>query len=429
MSNRCLWRTARAAFFLIPLTATAADPLENLPFNIAGGAPNLDVRTRYESVEQDSMAASAYASTVRARVGYTTGKWNAFDVQLEYEGATTLGSSHFNSSENGRITYPMVADPDFNELNQAWIRYTGLPSTTLKYGRQRLVFDNQRFVGNVGWRQNEQTYDAFSLSSTIIPRVTFDYAWISNVNAFRFFDFDPDPAATSLDDDIDVKGHYVRAAVAVVEKKLTVTPYALFLDFDEVPAPTLAREDTRTLGARVTGAMPVAMLSWSYALEYAQQKDYEDASDAVDADYQLIETGLAYQKGKGPSVKGAVGLETLGGDGTYSFQTPLATLHAFQGWADQFLVTPAGGIEDLYASLGGTYGKASLTAVYHDYQSDEGSVDYGTEINLLASYAVIDNLTIGAKYADYDADEFPVAGTPAAPFDTTKLWVWADYKF
>ena len=29
-------------------------------------------------------------------------------------------------------------------------------------------------------------------------------------------------------------------------------------------------------------------------------------------------------------------------------QTPLATLHAFNGWADMFLTTPANGLQDLY---------------------------------------------------------------------------------
>lgn len=423
MSINRLWGTARAAFLLVPAASIAADPLENLPYNLAGGAPNVDVRTRYESVDQDSMDAEADAATLRARVGYTTGRWNGLDAQVEYEGLTTLGSEHFNSSSNHRTQYPMVADPEFNEVNQAWIRYSGIPSTTLKYGRQRLVFDNQRFIGNSGWRQNEQTYDAFEVTTSIVPRTVVDYGYINNINAFRPYDFDP-TAAESLRDDIDVKGHFLHVAITAVPKTLTLTPYALLLDFEAIPAPAMARQDTRTLGVRATGTVPVQATTFSYALEYADQSDYKDAPSSVGASYSLAEATLAYRK-----VKGTLGYEKLGGDGTYSFQTPLATLHAFQGWADQFLVTPVDGIEDVYATLGGSLGKASMSATWHDYHADRGGAKYGTEVDLLATFAVIDSLTIGAKFAAYQADELPVAGTPPAPYDTTRMWVWADYKF
>ena len=44
-----------------------------------------------------------------------------------------------------------------------------------------------------------------------------------------------------------------------------------------------------------------------------------------------------------------VGWERLSGsEREGQFQTPLATLHAFNGWADKFLSTPVNGIEDLY---------------------------------------------------------------------------------
>ena len=43
------------------------------------------------------------------------------------------------------------------------------------------------------------------------------------------------------------------------------------------------------------------------------------------------------------------GYEVLGADdgaALTSFQTPLATLHKFQGWADKFLTTPPNGIRE-----------------------------------------------------------------------------------
>lgn len=410
-------------------TALAADPLSNLPFNLAGGAPNLDVRLRYEHVKLDEPLAApitddtAEAFTVRTRLGYTTGKWNDLDVQLEYEGLNVIGSEHYNSLANGQAEFPVVADARQNELNQAWLRYTGLPKTELKYGRQRIVLDNARFVGNVIWRQMEQTYDAALLSTTLVPRTKLTYAHLSNVNSFRFFDYDPSPALR-LDDDVDIDAHLIHAHLSVVDKKLQVSAYAYLLDFETPPAPPTARlfQDTQTLGLRATGALPLGKATLSYVLEHAQQQDYADAPDTVDAGYTLVEAALAHGK-----LKATLGHEILEGDGTYSFQTPLATTHAHQGWADQFLITPLAGLQRTYLGASVTLGKTSFTAVYHQFEADEGGADYGSELDLLASHALIDNLLLSAKYAAYSADEYPVvAGTPV---DTTKYWLFAEYKF
>lgn len=418
----------RMAFACVALTmasaAGAADPVAALPGAITAGKPSLSLQVRYENVDQDNLAKQAEAATLRARLGYTTGPWNSLDAALEYESVTVLGSEHFDSTDNGRTTYPVVADPPASEVNQAWLRWSGLPETSITYGRQKLVFDNQRFIGNVGWRQNEQTYDATRLTTRWIPRMTLDYVYITDVDAFRSFDFDPGPAVDNRDD-LDVKAHYVHAAIAVMDKVLSVTPYALLIDFDRVPAPAMARQDTRTLGLRATGTVPVAG-GWSlaYAVEYADQSDYRDAVHGTDADYLLVEPALVYAK-----FKAVAGYERLSGDGTTSFQTPLATLHAFQGWADQFLVTPAAGIEDRYVSVGGAQGRFGATAVYHDYVADRGGSDYGSEIDLLITWAPRDGLTLGAKFAHYDADAFPVGGTPAVAYDTTKWWTWIEYRF
>ena len=36
----------------------------------------------------------------------------------------------------------------------------GIPDTVIKGGRQVIQFDDQRFIGNVGWRQLQQTFDS-----------------------------------------------------------------------------------------------------------------------------------------------------------------------------------------------------------------------------------------------------------------------------
>ena len=98
-----------------------------------------------------------------------------------------------------------------------------------------------------------------------------------------------------------------------------------------------------------------------------------------------------------------------------AFRTPLATLHAFQGWADKFLATPDGGIDDFYVTVKGKAGKWNLTGVYHDFSAETGSGDYGTEIDFSAARPINDNYGLLLKAAFYDADEFS--------FDATKFWI------
>lgn len=416
------------ASFAAPLIAQAADPLENLPYAVSGGTPNIDLRLRYENVDQElpaTITEDANAFTIRSRVGYTTGKWNGIDGQLEFENVSAIGDEDFNSTGNtGKGAFPVVADPTGSELNQAWIRYAGPAKTTLKYGRQRIIFDNARFVGNVGWRQREQTYDAFLLTNTFLPKTTFDYAYLSNVSSFRFWN---SPAAPSVDTNRDIKGHLIHLNYAH-SKALALSAYGYLLDFEPPLAPEAsATADTQSIGLRASGTVPVQDFSLSYALEYAQQSDYADSTSVVDADYELIELGGAYKK-----VNLKLGYEVLGGDGTYAFQTPLATLHAFQGWADLFLVTPAHGIQEFYVTVGGTVEKVALMARWSDYSADEGSGDYGSELNLQATRPITDQLSFGLKYADYSGDDdapASVAATSPIRGDVTKYWAWLEYKF
>ena len=404
---RCWVKQSVIAAALLVSSGAHAEGLDVLRYAISGGTPALDARLRWEQVDQTNALKTADAFTVRGRLGYTTGKWNDLDAMLEYEGVSSLFAQEYNSTRNGRTAYSVVADPSGEELNQAWVRYAGLPlKTTAKFGRQKLVFDNARFIGNVGWRMNEQTYDAAFLTNSFLPKTVINAGHISNANSFL----------TGVN--MPMQGDVLHIANTALPWA-TISAYGYFLDFD---TSTALRQDTQTIGLRVSGTVPVQKLKLGYALEYAQQSDYADAPAIVDADYLLAEGQVTLPDVavlKAPALK--VGYEVLGGDGKYGFQTPLATLHAFQGWADLFLNTPANGIQDSYAAASATVEKISAQVVWHDYRSDSGGRHYGSEWNAYFTRPVIENFVAGVKYADYNAKEFAV--------NTRKVWVSLDYKF
>lgn len=379
-------------------TAAMAEASSTLSSAVTGGTVNADLRLRYEAVGQDNAREDADAVTLRTLLGYTTKSWNDLTGFVEMENVNALVDDY--SIPGGPVQrYSIVADPDDTELNQWGIRYAGIRNLSATIGRSKLILDNARWVGNVGWRQNEQTYDGVFLKYTPLSSLTLQYDYLSNVNDIFF-------------NNVDLNGHLFNFSWAALPQ-LTLIAYGYLLDFESPAA-----ADSDTVGLRATGAVPVGeALKILYTAEFATQ-DAETANADFNADYFLGELGLAFK-----GVTGKLGYEVLGSDdGAFVIQTPLATLHAFNGWSDAFLpAVPSMGLEDTFVSLGASLGKVNLLAVYHDYQSDEGSIDYGSEIDLLATMPLADKLTGGIKYGDYSADQFSV--------DTDKLWVWLQFKF
>lgn len=381
------------------LASLLSTPLSAAIFTeaLTGGTPNFDARLRYETVDQAGFTEDAEALTLRARLGYTTGAYQGFSAMGEFEYTTAFDSERFNSTRNGETTYPVVADPDATELNQAYLAYAGFSETVLKYGAQRIKLDNDRFVGNVGWRQNEQTFDAFSIVNKSLSDTTLTYAYLTDVNSIT-------------DTSVDIKAHLLNGSYAGLPFG-TLTGYGYLLEYPG------SLNSNKTLGLRFAGGSGISE-GWKllYAVEYAQQSDYKDGNPAIDADYNLLELGVETQ-----GITAKLGYELLGADNYSGFETPLATKHAFNGWADKFLATPTNGLEDVYVSLGGAVAGVKLLAVYHDYSADQGGADYGSEWDLLAAKKFGKHYTVGTKYASYNADSFAT--------DTDKFWLWGEVSF
>ena len=372
---------------------------------LSEGDSIVDLRARYESVEQGGFASSADALTSRLRVGYQTAplKGTAFLAE-----AVLIGDlvEDYNSTTNGNTQYPVVADPaDFAAINRFALINKSLERTTLTFGRQRIVHDDQRFVGNVGWRQHEQTFDGLR-AQWGSPKIKTDLTYAAQVNRV----FGPDSPQGKWEGDV------VLANFAYTLPVGTLSLFDYYLDIDNA-----ATVSSNTVGVKLAGSKPLGKLTATYALAYAQQAEAGLNAANVDTDYDLIEGGLTFAKfGLG------LGLEVLGSDGVQGFATPLATLHAFQGWADKFLATPAAGIEDAYVRFNYPLGKrgrftnVAAVAVFHDYESDVGSTQFGQELDLQL-VARTERMALTAKYADYRAD--------ALLTDTEKIWVSVDYSF
>ena len=361
-----------------------------------------DFRLRYESVDQDNTLDDASALTLRTRIGYKTGSVDGFSATVEMEDSRVVAGVDDYNDTNGKNVgeYSVVADPETTELDQGFLQYK-TTNTVTKLGRQVITMDNHRFVGHVGWRQDRQTFDAFSTSYTPSKELKVQYAYLDQRN--RIF---------GEEKDIDSKDHLINASYKTSVG--TLTGYGYLLEED-----TAAETTIDTFGLRFSGSTMAADTKLIYNAEFASQS-FEKGADDYDADYMMLEGGAVIS-----GITAKLGYEVLGSDDAkYGFATPLATLHKFNGWADQFLGTPAEGLVDVNVSVSGKLAGGKWAVVYHDYSADEDTAtvdDLGDEINISYAKKFGKIYNAGVKYASYSAGDIKV--------DTDKLWVWVGASF
>ena len=395
--------TSAAVFFLFSFqpAVSMAESASSVSEMLTEGDTSINFRYRYELVDQTGIDESANASTLKSRLTYMTGTYNGLTGLVEVDNVTVVGAEQYKTPTNGISGYPIVADPDGTDLNQLSLAYKA-DDLTATFGRQRILHGGQRFVGGVGFRQNEQTYDALTLTSKSLGSWAVNYSYIWDVNRI----FGPKDSAVQAKV-WESDSHIILGSTSLAEGH-GLKAYAYLLDFENAAA-----NSSRTLGLEYSGKFD----GYSLKAAYATQSDYGSNPNAYDADYLMAEVTWPLKP-----AKLSVGFEVLGSDdGAAAFKTPLATLHKFQGWADKFLGTPANGVEDTYVKLAGKVGPAKVAVFYHQFSADVGGADLGSEFDLVATYPIKKGLSAQLKYADYNADSHAS--------DTEKVWFTINAKY
>lgn len=416
-------------------SAQAAEEVEALPDYtiwdaIKGGKNMTNFRLRYEHVDQDGKAKTADALTLRSLVGWQTAPFHNFSVGVQLINVTKLDNRYddrkLGDPHPGMGNYPIVVDPNDTDVNQLYVDWTGIKNTRFRVGRQQINLDNVRFIGDIGFRQVMQVFDGYSVLNKSLPNTEIYLAHFERVKQI----------STRLQE----------GELEIVNVKYRISPaeslvgYGYFSNFE---TPGIAKtsvlgpgtdQSNKTLGLRLDGTRKIND-DWRgiYTAEYAKQTDYSDGDDRIDAHYVRLGLGAGYK-----AWFARLDHETLSSnDSTYAFQTPFGTNHLFQGWADQFLITPTQGIKDTFITIGGKpYEKLVLHAEYHIIKSDEDFAKFGggfgntfgKEFDFAATYNVNSNFFVKAEYANFREDE-RVAAAPGRKTDIEKIWLTAMYTF
>jgi hypothetical protein len=261
-------------FVMCAVAATVAhaeDP-PNLGEAITKGKVSLNLRYRYEEVD-GKFDEPGKASTLRTALGYRTLWWKRLAAFVQFEDVRNLGFSneHNNlgagSLWNGVTDRPIIADPPLTEINQAYLDWKPIDSLPFRGGRQEIVIDNSRFIGNVGWRQNHQSFDAATVSFTGVKNLDLGLSYITRQRTVTGASL---PMSTGhLDGALKFSGVG------------TLRAYVLSIDYEREAQSDLS---TSTVGASFTGKAKFSdALSLTYRLELAKQSDSGDNPLNVDA--------------------------------------------------------------------------------------------------------------------------------------------------
>lgn len=366
-----------------PLVLNDKEPIAKEPLF----TPTLDSRIRYSFADQEGLR-SSHNGSIRNRLGLLTKEIGGFQFFAEYEGTLPVDESSFfvpfTSGEPGRT---VIADPRSHELNELWLNYNFQDTLNVRVGRQALNLDNQRYIGTVGWRQNEQTLDAVSLKFTPSKDLEASYTYFNQVN--RIFGSETFGNGTS---DFEGDSHLVNVKLKSLPVG-TLTLFAYSLDLNNVIGGG-SNASNNSFGASLAGKLGESDLS--YYLEYGYQTDAYDSN----LDYEAHYGHGAFTFPLVGKIKATAGLEYLGSDNNVGYQTPLATLHKFNGWADVFLNTPSDGLTDAYFKVASPLPLGfNGAAAYHHFEDDGFNQTFGNEFDVVLKKKLTDNVLFLTKGA------------------------------
>jgi hypothetical protein len=412
-----------------PVAAPATEP--TISEAIAAGHLILEMRARYEHVDQTKtkvLTDNADAYTIRTHLGWETGDWHNLRALVEFSNVALWGPEHYQVNVPGATTpplngadkakYPLVNDPATTELNRLQLTWTYNSVFANTLGRQRILIDDQRFIGNVGWRQDEQTFDA--------ERV--DLAW----GRFRLFYAYVDHVNRVLGDmkDWNSDSHLANLTWSPAEQ-LRLEGFVYALDFSN------SRPNTSlTRGAKASGKTWVGLYQLTYNATWARQSDYHHATAPFSLDYWQVDLAGTFD-----IYTAKVDYEQLDGNGIRGFSTPLATTHAFQGWADAWVMPLGGnksfvdGIKDLNFTLQVKprfklpyFFNTDLLLRYHRFGDQRTGAHLAQEWDAQILAAITPKLVAGLKFADFQRVDTVPLGTAAPPPSRTKVWFTLEYK-
>ncbi|MEY2336465.1 alginate export family protein [Acidithiobacillus ferrianus] len=406
-------KSAFLAFLTIYSITTLPAYSDPLTQALSKGSYILQFRPRYEFVQQPGLD-EAQAFTIRTMLALSSHQEYGLIGYVQFINVSSL-LNHYNSLLNGKTQYSIIPDPEETGVNQFYIQYTGWRGIKARVGRQEIVLNDRRFVGNANFFQTPQSFDAVSLHYSVDKHIRLfgAYIWrikniLNQLEASKTF-----LAQASFVPNTFLHADFFGYWYGNQSKTMIPGAAACLL-------PGVQACNDQIIGIRVAGNIP---LTRSYRIQYdgsyAKQLPYDRGSPLVNSSYVHGGVGLSWRN---LGIHADYMVMGANKNGTYGFQTPLATKHLFNGWADVFLTTPKEGLKSLYFTAKAQWMNTKFLARYYSFDSSYHSMYYGHEVDLSAIHRIDSVWLFGAQYADFISADSLFKNTQAG-------WVFVNANF
>jgi hypothetical protein len=408
------WSILAIVALLHPAVAAAqaeSQDNSNNPFRLEDALRNgrftLELRPRWNRIEESDKAETTSGGTVRAVAGFRSAPFEGWRAVIEGIHTDTF-AKHFNddTAQFATSPYPLLPDPRYTGLNQAYIDYAA-ELFSVRAGQQVVRLDNQRWVSDNDFRQIPQLFDGVSGRYTPIGNVELAAAYFDRLR--------------------DTSGDLQDLRLTLAHAGWNPWPghalaaYGVWHDQPQNGAFTgFANNSYRVAGVRAEGSIKLSRgIDVLYTADGARQKPYAGGNALIDASYWRLGAGLA-----GAAWTLRYDTERKGSNGgRYGVQMPLTDFYGFNGWTLHFFNTPAQGLRDRWVTGRYAVGDFTLYGEAHKFRSDFGNIDFGREVDLGLTYTWSELLAVRLQHARYD----PGSGTPDASIRKTWLTVAFTY--
>lgn len=292
----------------------------------------------------------------------------------------------------------LVTNEDYaTSVHEAWAEVFLTENVSLKAGRQELVYDDSRILGNVGWAHQARSHDLALFKFEKDFKLHFGIAHHENADVTNNFYNGPDA--------------YKDMQFLWFNKTWEKTGLSLLFLNSGVPVFVSENEQknrySQTLGGRITHSLDEVTISGNFYYQTGELPSWQKISAMNFLFEASLKNGFT------------AGFEHLSGnsydknDKNYAFTPFYGTNHKFNGFMDYFYVgnhINSVGLNDFYLKYAYKKDKFGFNGHLHYFASagkiNENSDRYlGTELDLSVSWRVQNAASISAGWSTMFAGE------------------------
>jgi hypothetical protein len=374
---------------------------------LAGGSGWLELRPRWNHIEESDKPETTQGGTVRMIAGWRSAPWHGLRATLEAIHADHFGKKRFNDDPADIATspYPLLPDPRHTGVNRAFVEYAGAEGFAARLGRQRVELDNERWVSDNDFRQVPQLFDGATLEYSGLPSTRLVAGHYSRLRS------------TSGESE-DIRLTIVNAAWNPAPGH-TLGAFAYFHDQpDTAPFTGFQDESYRVHGVRAEGiAARWGAIEAPYVVELARQRPHAGGDSLIDARYWRVGAGVSTDRWMlraDYEVRGS-------NEGLYGLQMPLTDFYGFNGWTLKWFTNAREGLRDGWITGRASVGPVTFFAEAHRFESDFGGLDFGRELDASVAWEIRPNAVLRVQHARYDR------GKDRDYADIRKTWLTLTY--